>query len=107
MSFLPKTAGTKVVPVVSTSAEQEPKVVSALACFMPQVDLPCWIGVGPERLMKGRLVAISEKGARVSFSETTNLPPICDLFLNSDRSDGHQCMVDEQTGLLARLKFLR
>jgi hypothetical protein len=74
---------------------------------MTNVDLPCWIGVGTERLVKARLVAISEKGARVSFPEITNLPPICDLFLNSDRSDGHKCRVDEQTGLLARLKFLR
>jgi hypothetical protein len=73
---------------------------------MTKVDLPCWIDVGTERLVKGRLVAISETGARVSFPEPTNLPPICNLFLNSARSDGRQCTVDEQTGLLARLQFL-
>jgi hypothetical protein len=74
---------------------------------MTKVDLPCWIGIGSEQLVKGQLVVISEKGARVSFPEITNLPRTCHLFLNADRSDGRHCMVDEQTGLLARLKFLR
>jgi len=73
---------------------------------MNKDPLPCWIGVGTERLVKGRLVSISAKGARVSFAEITNLPPICYLFLNSDRSDGHHCQVEEQTGLQARLRFL-
>jgi hypothetical protein len=56
--------------------------------------------------VKGRLLAISEKGARVSFPEVTNLPPTCDLFMNADRSDGRRCMAEEQTGLTARLKFV-
>jgi hypothetical protein len=80
---------------------------SYLLASMTKDHLPCWIGVGTERLVKGRLVSISEKGARVLLPEITNLPPICHLFLNSDRSDGHQCQVEEQTGLLTRLKFLR
>jgi hypothetical protein len=74
---------------------------------MTKHHLPCWIDAGAERLVKGKLVTISENGARVSFSEITNLPPLCDLFLNSSRSDGRRCEVDEQTGHVARLKFLK
>src|SRR3954463_15834174 len=80
---------------------------SRLLASMTKDHLPCWIGVGTERLVKGRLGSLSEKGARVSLPEDTNLPPICHLFLKDDRLDGRQCQVEEQTGLLTRLKFLR
>jgi|1186.fasta_scaffold101116_2 hypothetical protein len=35
--------------------------VSHLLASMTKDHLPCWIGVEAERLVKGRLVAISEK----------------------------------------------